>query len=117
MKVALQSSMSMRIAVARDAINAHFAAVAAQQAHRDQAHTGKRAVATQVTAGTSLSDDDPFAVEASLRSMSIADLAMEVLSKPDTFAARELERQRLLLAVEAAKTPAEIETAIASLGA
>lgn len=116
MKVSLNSSMPKRIADARDQINAHFANLSAQSAALDSIHMRKREIAAQVKVGDST--PDAFAQEAALRNLSSTDLAELILSKPCPVAAadaRELERQRLLLAVETAKTPAEINAVIASL--
>jgi hypothetical protein len=100
---------------AAEQINSNFANIAAAEAHRDQAHRHKRETAQRVMSGTALPDDHPFAQEASLRGLPPEELARDVLGKTDNFAARELKRQKLLLAVAAAKTPADIDEVLAAL--
>lgn len=107
--------MPNRIADATAQINSHFANIAAAESHRDLAHRHKRETAAQVMSGVSLSNDHPFAQEASLRGLPPEEMARDVLGKPDNFAARELKRQHLLLAVAAAKTPADIDAVLAGL--
>ncbi|EKS29267.1 hypothetical protein [Afipia felis] len=116
MKISLSSSMSTRIDNARDAVNVHFANISAQSASIDAVHTRKREIAAQVKAGEPA--PDAFSQEAELRDITVAELSDIVLAKPCPIAAadaRELERQRSLLAVEAAKTPAEIDAALSAL--
>jgi hypothetical protein len=116
MKVELQSSMTSRIASAQESINAHFASVGAQSAAIDAIHTRKREIAADVKAGQAA--PDAFQQEAELRGVTADDLADLILSKPCPIVAadeRELQRQRILLAVEAAKTPADIEAALSAL--
>jgi hypothetical protein len=69
--------------------------------HVAQAHAQKRAWAT--------TNDERLKPEADLRGITVAELAGLILSKPDDFAARELERQRIMLAIDAATTPAKLE--------
>lgn len=116
MKISLQSSMSKRIDGARDQINAHFANMSAQSAALDTIHIRKREIAAQVKAGTPAPDS--FTQEAALRDISADDLAELILSKDDPIAMsdeRELERQKMLLAVEAATTPAAIDEVLVSI--
>jgi hypothetical protein len=108
-------SIETQIDAATAQINSHFASIAAAEAHRDQAHRHKRATAAQVMSGVALPEDHPFAQEACLRGLPPEELARDVLGKPDHFSARELKRQKLLLAVAAAKTPADIDAALAAL--
>lgn len=113
MKVSLASSMPKRAAAAVEQINAHFA-VAANPL--DEIHARKREIAIAVKAGTS--PPDAFAQEAGLRGVTVEQLADLVLSKPCPVTAadeRELNRQKLLLAVAAAKTPAAIDSVLAAL--
>lgn len=101
MKIVLSPMPALRVsAVAR--INAHFNSMA--QPHVDAAHAAKRKAAS---AGVPY--PDWFAQEAALRGITADALADLVTSKPDNVAARELERQRTLAKVDAAKTPAELD--------
>ncbi len=83
----------------KDAVNKAFDTAA--QSHVAQAHAVKRAwAATQ---------DARLQPEADLRGVTVAELSALILSKPDTFAERELQRQRIMMAIEAARTPAELD--------
>ena len=84
----------------KDAVNAAFDAAA--QSHVAQAHAMKRAWAT--------TQDERLKPEADLRGITVAELSALILSKPDAFAERELNRQRIMLAIEAAQTPQELES-------
>lgn len=100
MKLTLDPMPALR----RDAaakVNLRFNNLA--QPHRDAAHALKRQVAK---AGAAY--PDWFVQEAVLRSISASALAALVLSKTDDLAERELSRQRTLLAIEAAKAPADL---------
>lgn len=113
MKVSISSSMAKRVTSAVEKINTHFA-VAANPI--DEIHTRKHEIATSVKAGEPA--PDAFAQEATLRELTVEQLADLVLSKPspiDVSDERELNRQRLLLAVAAARTPADIDAALAGL--
>lgn len=107
--------MAILRANAVTAVNKAFNDDMLRNAHRDQAHAAKRSTAAAVKAGRVLGDDDPLAAEAKLRSMTVDQFADVILSKPDSSGQRELERQRHLLAVDAAKTPADIELIQAAL--
>jgi len=83
------------------------------QPHRDAAWARKRDVAK---AGAPY--PDAFAQEAALRGLTPTALADLVLSKPDSVAAadaRELHRQRVNAAIDAAKMPAELDAILAGL--
>ncbi|MGB3490779.1 MAG: hypothetical protein WBA62_22040 [Xanthobacteraceae bacterium] len=116
MKVALDPFPdSKAAAIAR--VNAYFGGLAATAAMKEAAWKRKRSLAEAVKAGdagTALTD------EAALRNLTVQAFADLILSKPDPAAfadARELRRQTALLAIDAAKTPAELDAIIASLGA
>lgn len=76
--------------------------------HRDLAHVHKRAIAALVLAGGVAPAE--FLAEAVLRGISAPQLAELIASKPDSLAVRELARQRLLLQIDRAASPAEIAT-------
>lgn len=100
------------------AVNQYFAGVTASAAMQEAAWTRKREVARAVKAGDWAGGS--LAEEAKLRGMTAQTLADLILSKPDPAAivdARELRRQTALLAIDAAKTPAELDAIIANLGA
>jgi hypothetical protein len=85
----------------KDRVNAGFSTSAASTLHADQAHTQKRAWAEV--------QDQRLKPEADLRGISVADLAALILSKPDTIAERELRRQQIMMRIEAATTPQELD--------
>lgn len=85
-------------------INAHFANLI--DPHRDKAHSRKKELATAVIAGDGTTDE--FCDEAKLRGLTVIEFAKLILSKSDGFDGRELQRQQMLIAVEKAKSPAEI---------
>jgi hypothetical protein len=101
-------------AVAR--VNEHFNRRHHERAHLDHAHASKRAIAAAVMAGEPIADDHPFAAEAELRGLNLADFAQVVANKPDHAMARELERQQAIHAIEAAATPAELDSITARIG-
>ncbi|MGY3605658.1 MULTISPECIES: hypothetical protein [unclassified Bradyrhizobium] len=85
------------------AINDYFDRLVSEQSHRDRAHALKREWAK--------SDLDKLQPEADLRGISKEELADIILAKPNTSAVaeRELQRQKMMLAIDAATTPAELE--------
>lgn len=98
MKLVIDPMPALRQA-RKDAVNAAFNAMS--QSHVVQAHAQKRAWA--------LVQDERLKPEADLRGISVAELSAIILAKPDAFAARELQRQRIMLAIEAARTPQELD--------
>lgn len=102
--------MPKRRAEAKDEINSHFNGIAAGNAHRFKAHIRKWEVAALVLdQGATIPDGHPFAQEAALRGLSVTDFAKLIASKPHAIDANELHRQKTLIAVEAAATPADID--------
>lgn len=97
---------------ARDAatakVNRYFNDIAHSTMQQDAAHTAKRSIANAIAAGGVAPAD--FAAEAELRGITPAALAAMVLTKPDNVGARELSRQKMMMAIAAATTPAELET-------
>lgn len=91
-------------ASAIDAVNGRFAAMA--DPHRDQAHRRKREVAAQVLRGGGFTDE--FAAEAALRGLDVKSFATLIAGKPDPIDGRELARQKLMIAIEAANSLAEL---------
>jgi hypothetical protein len=88
-------------------VNAHFNDIATGNLHRDQAHALKRDQAAQVAAGGAAPAE--FAAEADLRGLTAQALATLVLSKGNSAAQRELDRQKILAKIAAAVTPAELD--------
>jgi hypothetical protein len=82
----------------KEAVNRNFATLA--NAHVDQAHALKKQWAT--------SDLDRLQDEATLRGITKEQLAEIILTKSDAVAARELERQKIMIQIDAATTPAEL---------
>jgi hypothetical protein len=97
-------------------VNAHFTNLASLSAMQESAWKRKREIARAVKAGDCAGM--AIAKEAELRGLTPAQLADLILSKldPMTLAdARELQRQTALLAIDAAKTPAELNSILAGL--
>jgi hypothetical protein len=85
----------------KDRVNAAFNDWAASTAHVDHAHAQKREWAS--------ARDPRLQAEADLRGMSLDDLAALILSKPDELAAREAQRVAIMVKIDQATTPAELE--------
>lgn len=83
-----------------DAVNRRFNDLAVLNLQRDQAHAQKRQWAS--------TQDPRLAPEAALRGITVAALAELILSKSDNAAAREIERQRLLLKIAAGTKPCDL---------
>jgi hypothetical protein len=81
--------------------------------HRDQAHRLKRDIATSVLNGGAATAE--FAEEARLRGLSVQTFATLIASKPDLVAQRELTRQKTLLAMQVASTPAMVQELLDTL--
>jgi len=115
MRVALDPFPDRKTAAVA-AVNQYFAGVAAAAAMQEAAWTRKRDIARRASSDRTQN----FESEATLRGLSSDEFAALVLSKPDPAqlaGARELRRQTALLAIDAAKTPAELDAIIANLGA
>jgi len=91
---------------AKARVDRSFNTEAAAMAHQDAAYAAKRELAVRALTGDV---SELMAVEADLRGVSVADLASDILTKPDTVAAREMRRQAVLAAIRNAATPAELE--------
>lgn len=98
MKLSIDPMPALR-AARKDKVNAAFNSTA--QSHVAQAHAQKRLWAT--------TNDPALQPEADLRGITVAELAAIILAKPDTFADRELQRQKIMMRVDAATTPQELE--------
>jgi hypothetical protein len=85
----------------KERVNAAFNDWAASTAHVDQAHAQKREWAS--------ARDPRLQSEADLRGMTLDDLAALILSKPDDLAAREAKRIAIMVKIDRATTPAELE--------
>src|SRR5690349_16981201 len=90
---------SDRRAALKAEVNAAFDATA--RSHVALAHAQKRAWAE--------AQDARLKPEADLRGISVAELAALILSKPDSVAERELQRQRIMMNIDAATTSAELD--------
>jgi hypothetical protein len=86
----------------KERVNAAFNDWAASTAHVDQAHAQKREWAS--------ARDPRLQAEADLRGMTLEQLAALILSKPDELAAREAKRVAIMVKIDQAATPAELET-------
>jgi hypothetical protein len=86
-------------AARRAKVNEAFNSTA--QSHVAQAHAQKRLWA--------MTNDPALQPEADLRGITVAELSALILAKPDTFAERELRRQQIMMAIDAARTPAELD--------
>ncbi|WP_316214283.1 hypothetical protein [Bradyrhizobium sp. SZCCHNR2032] len=99
MKLTLDPMPVLRQAKA-DEVTMRFNQMAAARTHTDQAYAQKRAWAEVC--------DARLQPEAELRGMTVLELAAAILAKPDTVAARELQRVQLLRRIAASTTPAEL---------
>ncbi|MFH0299835.1 hypothetical protein AAFX91_21890 [Bradyrhizobium sp. 31Argb] len=91
--------MSDRRVALKAEVNAAFNAAA--QSHVAMAHAQKRTWAE--------TQDGRLQPEADLRGISVAELAALILSKPNDLAERELQRQRIMMNIDAAATSAELD--------
>jgi hypothetical protein len=102
---------------AAEKVDAHFAARANVNVHRDQIHSRKLQAARAVLDG----GEPPswFAHEAELRGLPADELARTILNKSaqsnDTIEHREARRQTAMIAIEKARTPQEIEQIVSGL--
>lgn len=101
MKLTLDPMPALRMA-AKAKVNQHFDRLV--RPHLDAVYAAKRQ-----TAQAGAPYPDWFVQEADLRGITPSALASLILSKPDTLTSREMERQRALVAVDAATTPAELD--------
>ena len=85
----------------KDRVNAAFNDVAARAAHVDQAHAQKREWAS--------ARDPRLQAEADLRGMTLDELATLILTKSDELAEREARRVAIMVKIDKATTPAELE--------
>jgi hypothetical protein len=98
MKLTIDPMPALR-AARKERVNAAFNSTA--QSHVEQAHAIKRQWA--------VCNDARLEPEAQLRGITVAELAALIRSKPDAFAERELRRQQIMLAIDAAQTPQELD--------
>lgn len=96
-------------------LNEHFNRLASAELHRDQAHRQKRETAADVLSGEPLPEAHPFAQEAVLRGLTVQAFATDIANRPDNVQIREIVRQRLMLRIAAASTPAEIDGILANI--
>jgi hypothetical protein len=85
----------------KDRVNAAFNDVAARSAHVEQAHAQKREWAS--------ARDPRLRAEADLRGMTLDEFAALILTKPDELAEREARRVAIMVKIDKATTPAELE--------
>lgn len=90
-------------------INFHCVATA-----QDLAHDRKRHLAEQVAAGGAPSV--AFVEAAELEGLDAAELAADILAKPDVLMTCENARRRLIVNVRAARTATEVETILHEAG-
>lgn len=81
-------------------VNDAFNIIAASNFQRDQAHAMKRAWAANYS--------NKLADEAKLRGITLTELCDLIQDKPDLAAERELKRQRIMIAIDNAKSPDEL---------
>lgn len=113
MKIEIDPMKFLRLR-AKAAVNRSINAEANGRTHIEAAHRAKRRIAESVLAGGGAPPE--FVDEAALRDMSVDAFARLVVSKPDELAERELDRQRVLIAIEAATSRADIERAMDAAG-
>ena len=95
-------------------VNQHFNALV--EPHRDAVHRIKRDFARAVLAGEPRLDLRVFEAEAALHDLTVAELAEIVLAQPDTLMQREVERQRIMRAIDYASTTADLDAILLDAG-
>ncbi|MGL5166623.1 MAG: hypothetical protein ACRC9K_12120 [Afipia sp.] len=113
MKISMDPMAKLRAAAA-ERTNSHINAMAVSDAHRDMAHRRKREIARDICDGKA--GNEAFSAEAQLRGVPVLDFARSIKDRPDIIDERELHRQRTLLAIDAAATPADIERILQQAG-
>jgi hypothetical protein len=114
MKLVLNPMPALRTQAKRYA-NESANRLAGVEQHRDQAHMRKREVARWAVDGQSVPPE--FEEEAALRGMTTLAFAQDILARAASeIDARELRRQKLHMAIEAAATPAEIDVIMQEAG-
>ncbi len=113
MKISMDPMAKLRI-TGSAAVNLFFMRLAGEQLHRDAAHRRKREIARDVVAGKG--GNPAFTEEARLRGIQPLELARQIKDRPDAIDERELQRQRLLIGIEQAATPEQIETILKDAG-
>lgn len=113
MKIEIDPMKFLRLR-AKAMINKSINAEANGRTHIEAAHRAKRRQAETVLSGGPATVE--FAGEAELRGISIEEFAQMIVAKPDELAERELDRQRALIAVDAATSRYDIERAMDDVG-
>jgi hypothetical protein len=101
MRITVNDPMAALRADRAERVNRNFSTIAADRLHLDSAHAQKRVWAA--------SQDDRLKPEADLRGITVAELAAQIMAKPDHAAARELSRQKIMMRIDAARTPEELQ--------
>lgn len=110
-KISIPDPMKACRAKAADDVNEKFAVMATQAAFLERTHARKRQIAQAVMNGAILEEDHPFAAEAKLRGLPQEEFARDIVYKPDVVLEsdrRELLRQKIMLKLDAARTPGEV---------
>lgn len=115
MKLMLDPMPALR-AVAEAKVNRYFAELASADAHRDAAHARKKQIAEGVMLHGSNAATPEFAAEAQLRNIAVAALATTIVAKPSAIDARELHRQKVMMAIGACGTPAALDALLSDIG-
>ena len=99
-------------------VNDWFHAKVVESVMLNKVHARKAELAYGILSGSvTINDDHPFAQEAVLRNMSVAEFARLINSKvQDTGDDMELMRQRFLLTIEGAESLEVIDEALKQLG-
>jgi hypothetical protein len=113
MKIMVDPMAALRRA-AEDKVENFFNVEATLNVHRDQEYAAKREAAKAVLAG---GVSEHLQAEADLRGTSAETLAKVIVSKPNNVLERGLRRRKALMAVQNAKTPAEVDAVLKALGA
>lgn len=102
MKIVVNDPMPGLRLAKKEKVNSGFAAIAARNLHVEQAHAQKLTWAA--------TNDAKLKPEADLRYITVEQLASLILSKSeDAPAARELQRQKIMMQIDKATTPAELD--------
>ncbi|MFT3942068.1 hypothetical protein [Rhodopseudomonas sp.] len=94
---------------AKQRIDRAFNREATAFAHRDAAYAAKRAAAEDVFAER---PSDQLSAEAALRNVTVTELAIDILSRPDTVKERETRRQVALAQIRAATTKEQLDVIV-----
>lgn len=104
MKITLNNPMDALKLAKKDAVNTSFNTFASLNLHTDLAYSQKREWAK--------TQDERLKSEADLRGVTVEVLSAMILSKPDIRATREYRRQMVMIQIDQAQTPKDLDAVI-----